>query len=302
MADYSKLLAGVRGSSPQYTSSLLSEIRENALGLAFNAPNVMSQINDYIAKFRAKSKVVAVKADVVAHSMGGIIVRTMATSLSDFANDQNFGTGLVNKLITIGTPHLGTPLAQQILADANTCVRNKMADRQLISLSSVTVSGVQVNGAVGDLQGDGFGGELSAALSSFSNSEPFPTAYVDGLMNAANLSTVQCVACNSTELDLACAADPLAHELTKDNWPDVFSQGSDAVVPVLSQTNKTSNAGSPLEFTGVIHSSGMLGLDFSGPTELDRASGIPVEVINLLNEAKDGPDFHGSTTPVGVID
>jgi hypothetical protein len=33
-------------------------------------------------------------------------------------------------------------------------------------------------------------------------------------------------------------------------------------------------------------------LNFNGPTELDSGSQIPSRVIDLLNEASTGPDFH----------
>lgn len=51
-----------------------------------------------------------VQADVVAHSMGGDIARVMPT-VTGFANQTNYGLGPVHKLITIGTPHQGSPLA-----------------------------------------------------------------------------------------------------------------------------------------------------------------------------------------------
>jgi pimeloyl-ACP methyl ester carboxylesterase len=43
------------------------------------------------------------KVDIVAHSMGGLISRSMI--------EQNNGAQYVNKLITLGTPHQGSPLA-----------------------------------------------------------------------------------------------------------------------------------------------------------------------------------------------
>jgi hypothetical protein len=55
-----------------------------------------------------------VQADVVAHSMGGDIARTMA-GLSNFTSQSNYGLGPIHKLITIGTPHLGTPLATDLI-------------------------------------------------------------------------------------------------------------------------------------------------------------------------------------------
>jgi hypothetical protein len=42
---------------------------------------------------------------------------------------------------------------------------------------------------------------------------------------------------------------------------------------------------------GVIHSHGVERLNFTSPTTLDPASGIPDEVIKLPNEPIAGPDF-----------
>jgi triacylglycerol esterase/lipase EstA (alpha/beta hydrolase family) len=50
--------------------------------------------------------VAAVQADVVAHSMGGDVARTMPT-LATFTGQSTYGLGPVHKLITIGTPHRG---------------------------------------------------------------------------------------------------------------------------------------------------------------------------------------------------
>jgi hypothetical protein len=86
----------------------------------------------------------------------------------------------------------------------------------------------------------------------------------------------------------ACASNPLAQDLTKENWPTIYGQDNDAMVPEISVLNKLTGQ----EFTGVIHSSGLETLDFNGPSVLDPASTISNEVINLLNEAPTGSDFH----------
>ncbi|HVR27509.1 MAG TPA: hypothetical protein VMU26_29790 [Candidatus Polarisedimenticolia bacterium] len=66
---------------------------------------------------------------------------------------------------------------------------------------------------------------------------------------------------------------------------------NDGVVPVTSQLN---NSSSTLIFSGVIHSPGFEALNFSPPSEGYTLNGIPDEVVNLLNEAVNGPDFFSS--------
>jgi len=53
-----------------------------------------------------------VQADVVGHSMGGILARLyMANRAADYYKYRNLGQGGVHKLITIDTPHLGSGIA-----------------------------------------------------------------------------------------------------------------------------------------------------------------------------------------------
>lgn len=294
-ADYNVLVPGVTATNPSYSSSIvnLNNIHANALGFAYNAPSVDGQIRQYISDFKHANNIAAVQADVVAHSMGGDVSRTLALA-SGFKSDDTYGLGPIDKLITIGTPHLGSPLAIDLLQDANACVRRVLALKNNVSFVTVTTGGVTVNGAVGDLEGDGFGGALSGALTAFNGVQsPFPMALVSATENQANLSGLNCTGgCNAQNLRRLCgsnpfARDPLALALTPTGWPGVFGQDSDAVVPLASQLN--GGTGNPI--TGVIHSGGMIQLNFNGPTELDTTSNVPTQVINLLNEPSNGSDF-----------
>lgn len=53
------------------------------------------------------------KVDVVAHSMGGLITRQYVSELQSesYRRPDNLGQGDVHRLVTIGTPHHGSPLA-----------------------------------------------------------------------------------------------------------------------------------------------------------------------------------------------
>jgi pimeloyl-ACP methyl ester carboxylesterase len=51
------------------------------------------------------------QVDVIAHSMGGLVVRARTAQMSDFKRKDNYYAGDFHKIITIGTPHSGTPLA-----------------------------------------------------------------------------------------------------------------------------------------------------------------------------------------------
>jgi pimeloyl-ACP methyl ester carboxylesterase len=54
------------------------------------------------------------QVDVVGHSMGGLVTRGDAAR-SDFRRRDNYSRGDIRKLITIGTPHFGSPLAAYLV-------------------------------------------------------------------------------------------------------------------------------------------------------------------------------------------
>ena len=219
--------------------------------------------------------------------MGGDISRTMFL-LSTFLSNNTFGAGPINKLITIATPHLGTPVAADMLLSSNTCARNVLASDGDIALQSVTFSGQTADGAVYDLEGNGYGAGLSAALSNLKSSQPFPTAYIAGIATSTNLKGLSCLFCNAEALRILCSGDPLATDLTASKWTTIFGQNNDTVVPLDSALNNLTGQ----QFSGVIHTAALETLDFDGPSVLDPASGISSEAINLLNEAPSGTDFH----------
>jgi pimeloyl-ACP methyl ester carboxylesterase len=293
-ANYDSVLTNPVSTTPTYPATGLTQsIRQSALGFSYNAPFVMAAINNAVLDLENKYNVAAVQADVVSHSMGGLVVRT-AASLPGFLGTANYGVGPVHKLITIGTPHLGTPLATQLLQSGNGCVRDFLAAAKLVSLQTATFT-VTLNGAVGDMQGDGVGGGLSAALADLSSNTPFPMAYIAGSATSGNLSGA-----GSTSKGLvmrACGtvfSDPLGAALTSQSWPNIFAadptygHDSDAIVPIRSQLNNNSGSISP----NVIHTADIEQLGFGGPGELEGTNTVPNIVINLLNEASSGSDFH----------
>ena len=284
---YANLITGITSTVPTFSSSIDSTIEANSLGFSYNAPAVLTQINNFISAYRTTANVAGVKADIVAHSMGGDISRTMFL-LKNFLANKTFGAGPINKLITIATPHLGTPLAADMLANSNSCVRNTLAGYGDIALQSVTFSGRTVHGAMIDLEGDGFGGGLSAALRNLKAVQPFPTAYIGGIATSANLNGLSCLFCNAEALRILCAGNPLATDLTATKWTTIFGQDNDTIVPLDSALNNLAG----LEYSGVIHTAGLETLNFNGPSVLDAASNISGEVITLLNESPTGGDFH----------
>ncbi|HYP05823.1 MAG TPA: hypothetical protein VER03_06270 [Bryobacteraceae bacterium] len=65
-------------------------------------------------------QIAGTQLDIVAHSMGGMVTRTMAL-LPGFPNPENFMKGYVRRMITINTPHLGTRFAVKLEEQIPTC-------------------------------------------------------------------------------------------------------------------------------------------------------------------------------------
>jgi len=293
-ADYSYNVGNSLGAfTPTYESfayPFLNSARANSLGFSYNALGVLSQIQTFVGEFKSGKNplgisVASVQADIVAHSMGGDIARDLPLAPS-FLSFDTFAQGNIHKLITIGTPHLGSPLANQLLSDSNICVRSVLALKGKVTFDKVSVFGQVTSGGVSDLQGDGFGTfpALSPPLQALqqSTAHPLPTAMISGIADSSNFNALNSSVFASL-LTQFCP-EPLAQALTPAGWPLIFGQSSDAIVPLRSQLNLT--AGTPITATpisSVVHSKGTESLGFGPPDELDDVTGIPTAVIGLLN-------------------
>ncbi|HEY3835309.1 MAG TPA: hypothetical protein VGL72_02000 [Bryobacteraceae bacterium] len=285
-ASYDAVLGNrISASIPVYPVRDLAMARENSLGVGYNAPLVLSQIAAYVNEFRTVQNAAAAQADVVVHGMGGAIVRALV-QLPNYGTPETYGQGSVDKLITIGTPHFGTPLAEALLRNDNSCFAGVLASGGGFSLSSATVDGNTVTGAIGDLQGNGFGGNLSTALARIqTGSETVPTAMLAGSINLQNTLTLGGGVGNF--IHSSCTGS-LASSLTPLGWFLVFVDANDAFAGVTSQLAGTFGFGAQ----GLVHSDGMEAVGLNPPGELDAQSGFSTSVVNLLNTSVRSNSFH----------
>ena len=90
----------------------------NTLGFLYAATQVLPQVRAAVADYKYSSvaggQIAATQVDVIAHSMGGDVTRTLPL-LSGYAGQDTYNQGYVHKLITLDTPHLGTPVAADAL-------------------------------------------------------------------------------------------------------------------------------------------------------------------------------------------
>lgn len=270
----------------------LNEVQANSLGFAYNAPGVLSQIGQWIKNFKsgknpANIATAGVQADIVGHSMGGVITRTIALQPT-FLSADTFGHGSIHKVITVDTPHLGSPVAIRLLGpDENGgCLQGLLAANKLFAINlAVFADGTSFSGAIADLQGDGSGGSLSPALQALTSSRPstLPTSLIAGIYtNFASLDDLISYATVIRHRPFGCPSDPLAQLLTSTGWPTIFNnQPDDDIVSETSQLNNLPPSPDS-QFFGYGHSRGTKKLGFAPPFVTD-AGPVPNQVIFLLN-------------------
>ena len=284
-------------STPQYLPAYENNIKANSLGWAYNALFVLNSLQSWIDSFKGGNNplgipVSDVEADVVAHSMGGDIARTLVLQPT-FLTDQSFGLGSIHKLITVDTPHLGTPLASILLSPSEEggCAENALAaNANSFVLNSVQFSDYSIwPGAVGDLAPNSF------ALSQIANQTPrlIPTALIAGTAPGFDpIPPLLADVCGGQVGDPLAQADESGAKWASTIFP---GQENDGLVPETSELAGLS-ATSGFVFPGVDHShaiEGFLSLGFSGPGALDQDSktAIPSTVIKLLNTPIASPAY-----------
>jgi hypothetical protein len=204
----------------------------------------------------------------------------------------------------VGTPHLGSELATDLLMASNTCSRNVLGLAHMYSFNSVAIGSQIFNGAVSDLQG---GTVPGPSLSTLHNSIlSFPMAYIGAISSSTNWASLSTPTSPifgpnlSAVIQIICGdgnGDAIANSLTSTGWKSLFSNlPSDSVVDLTSQMNGE-YGNTSFVHQNVIHSKGLELLDFIGPAELDHSSGIDADVITLLNESATGSDFHPKGVP-----
>jgi len=215
--------------------------RQSHLGFSVNARYVAAQAQAAISDFTlgnnpAGLQVAGVMADIVAHSMGGLVARYWA-SLPTYVDSRNFNQGYIHKLITLGTPHYGSPQAILSLLPASACSRNLAALAGSLSFSSASLAnGSSVSGASAELSGDGIGTNLSQPLQTIkSSNHTIPIAAIAGYVGSieGNID----VSPASIAVNKKCpSTDPLAARFTSAAFDTTFD-------PQITSANPSGGAG-----------------------------------------------------------
>jgi pimeloyl-ACP methyl ester carboxylesterase len=278
----------VEATHPPYANVVRRKILRSALGFEHNAGIVQKSIRRELEVFKtgknpAGISVAAVQVDVVAHSMGGAVTRTMPL-LPDFRLGHTYGQGVVHKLVTVDTPHKGSVLATLLTAQMQKreyCVANFLGYRGgNVVLRDARLRGLGlISGAVADLVHK----VPSEALQRMNRpgGHRIPTATVVGVFtNWASLTH----SLGTGALHQDCPDDTLARHMTEELWKTLFTADdgtlidSDGVVGVDSQDPN----GTGRHFSSYVHSIGMVNLGFAEPKIISNGE-VPTRVIFLLN-------------------
>lgn len=154
------------GVDPRFVESRYSYADSHADHFACNISAAVSAVRDALKEFRSQKNAAVTQADYVGHSMGGLLARLhiadfpIPRGLCDlqqrlaYKRTENFFAGDIHKLITIATPHRGSPWAN-FLIDADgkltglgEAVEPHVGCRQ----AAVNPKGCITGGAVGDLR------------------------------------------------------------------------------------------------------------------------------------------------------
>ena len=203
----------------------------NSLHFAVIAPYVGSRIRDRLANFRATRNVAALQMDVIAHSMGGNVIRTLPLCGTVFKDcvftyriPTNMGKGDIHQLLTIGTPHLGSPLANDLIANLSTkCCWHSFCQGNLQSQFDDRMLPIG-NGAVDDLQQNG--GAINGLNSVASL---FPMYFYVGVASSADETLI------SSKQGLIQAVNNCAANILPSTPQGIFGSSSDLIVSTSSQ-------------------------------------------------------------------
>lgn len=272
----------------------------NGSSFSTNQTKVQGFINQVLTQFRRKGYA-ATQADVIGHSMGGILTRLYAGS-PNFQRPDNLGKGDIHRLVTLDTPHWGSSFANLLVS------LHRVAPEKTRSTVTSLTKGSVVNGAVCDLSENSAGlqalsggtslrGQVITATGGPAGTTANPAPYWGGAtffgLNSFESALTETYCTNYT-------VDPFngtpVCTATEFYFPQAtvnafrFRQGNDAVVSLVSQQGGLTGANYPAYIH--FHIPGIPGVQ-RGITD---GSDVAANVFQIL----DGPDSGLASAIPGV--
>ena len=257
----------------------------SSLGIDYNAKKALPVIFTRIDWFKSGQNptglpVAAIRADFVVHSMGGVITRYLPKV--DGFNHRTMGYGVVHKLVTIDTPHTGSPLANRFMdqiPNVTGCLRGILRLGGSLVIKQARLTTGTVNGAAFDLQQNRGGITQEIATQTV---RPIPTGLIAGIYT--QWGSLDFPLGPAKAIHGLCgigANDDIALSLTGTGWPTLMGDQNDAMVTLSSQKAGIQGAGHVL-FTGFAHSDALLLLGFDPPYVTNHPA-IADTVLDILN-------------------
>jgi pimeloyl-ACP methyl ester carboxylesterase len=245
-----------------YSATNTASLDVNQAVLLLNTGGINTAHQAYQGRGVAMTRV-----DVVGHSMGGLITRKFAT-WSVYATKHNYGKGYVRRMVTIGSPHLGSPLGSYLNTLHSLPLLGPTVDVLLFKL------GKGYGPAIEDLE-PGSSGLVSLGATNipcFAEVGNYDVQHLGDLTNLYNLLLF--FGCN-----LHLGESPSLSQLDSALF---LGQSNDAVVPVPSQED-----GLPSQFYNVT--------GFTNHLQEAGSGTIGADVVRLLT----GPltDFDAGFSP-----
>jgi pimeloyl-ACP methyl ester carboxylesterase len=208
----------------------------------------------------------AVQADVFGHSMGGVLGR-IAAGGDEYRRDSNYGEGDFNKLVTVDSPHHGSPWADAVVA----CRDNPLFwQYRPVCEAAAGIRKPEQAGAYEDLQTD------SDALCQMRERETEVPAHVivgdyrpPGLTDLADLACVAEIAIADPSLSAFCKLWWLADIIGVGTRTSViFPDGGDLVVSADSQRYGLAASAAQVSVLNHVH------MKFFGNFSISHGNGI----------------------------
>jgi pimeloyl-ACP methyl ester carboxylesterase len=94
--------------------------RSNVHPFQFNAERLEEYLRDSALVLQRRARTAVTQVDIVAHSMGGLITRTMIDQATqrpgdDYRRPENFYAGDIRRLLTLATPYKGSKIANLVI-------------------------------------------------------------------------------------------------------------------------------------------------------------------------------------------
>ncbi|CAB1084489.1 hypothetical protein D1AOALGA4SA_12009 [Olavius algarvensis Delta 1 endosymbiont] len=214
--------------------------------------------------------IAATQVDVVGHSMGGLVARSMAAfydAKDKYKAIHNYNKGSIHKIITVGTPHLGTQIADFLVL--NKCFKLLAVNPTLEDVFSF------MNKPLGPAV---YGFQTKSRAIKNLGETAVPTHTIIGLAPS--------VSATETLLNGIMTAFGLLN--TVDNLIDLNGNGHDTIVPRESQEGALNPLATSRIFADVVHADLSSELLDTGETE---SQAVWDEVFSILLAQTESLDF-----------